>query len=103
MKFGFGKKPNTVSQLRIGLERIFKEQSLAYIKDNIAITTIAMEGDDFTVSLLSSLSDHSPSMANMWLSWFIVISLSKNLCYLYHRSASTLNNGYNFAINASSV
>lgn len=44
--FSFEKKPNTVSQLRIGLERIFQDHSLDYIKNHIAISWLELEDDD---------------------------------------------------------
>ncbi len=37
-KFGFGRKPNTVSQLRIGLERIFQEDAHQLIMDHVKIS-----------------------------------------------------------------
>lgn len=40
--FSFEKKPNTVSQLRIGLERIFQNHSLHYIKKHIAISWLEL-------------------------------------------------------------
>ncbi|WP_417873610.1 GIY-YIG nuclease family protein [Xanthomarina gelatinilytica] len=43
--FSFHKKPNTTSQLRIGLERVFKNHSLEIIKNNISISWIELEGD----------------------------------------------------------
>lgn len=44
--FSFEKKPNTVSQLRIGLERVFQAHSLSYIKKNIAISWLELEDDE---------------------------------------------------------
>lgn len=44
--FSFEKKPNTVSQLRIGLERIFQNHSLDYIKKHIAISWLELEDDE---------------------------------------------------------
>ncbi len=44
--FGYGKKPNTVSQLRIGVERIFKNHSLELILENIAISWIPLSDSD---------------------------------------------------------
>lgn len=44
--FSFEKKPNTVSQLRIGLERIFQKHSLDYIKKYIAISWLELEDHD---------------------------------------------------------
>ncbi|MCX2837875.1 GIY-YIG nuclease family protein [Salinimicrobium sp. MT39] len=44
--FSFEKKPNTVSQLRIGLERIFHDHSLDYIKKNIAISWLELEDNE---------------------------------------------------------
>lgn len=44
--FSFEKKPNTVSQLRIGLERIFQNHSLEYIKNNVAISWLELEDND---------------------------------------------------------
>lgn len=44
--FSFEKKPNTVSQLRIGLERIFQNHSLEYIKNHVAISWLKLEDDD---------------------------------------------------------
>lgn len=38
VQFGFGKKPNTVSQLRIGLERIFHKHALDEIKKHVALS-----------------------------------------------------------------
>lgn len=40
IKFGFGKKPNTVSQLRIGLERIFQKDAHEIIKKNVKISCL---------------------------------------------------------------
>ncbi len=44
--FSFEKKPNTVSQLRIGLERIFQAHSLDYIKNHIAISWLELVDDE---------------------------------------------------------
>jgi len=44
--FSFEKKPNTVSQLRIGLERIFQNHSLDYIKNHVAISWLELEDDE---------------------------------------------------------
>lgn len=44
--FSFEKKPNTVSQLRIGLERIFQAHSLEYIQNHIAISWLELGDDD---------------------------------------------------------
>lgn len=44
--FSFEKKPNTVSQLRIGLERIFQDHSLDYIKRYIAISWLELEDSE---------------------------------------------------------
>lgn len=44
--FSFEKKPNTVSQLRIGLERIFQNHSLEYIKQHIAISWLELEDSE---------------------------------------------------------
>ncbi|WP_037318630.1 GIY-YIG nuclease family protein [Salegentibacter sp. Hel_I_6] len=44
--FSFERKPNTVSQLRIGLERIFQDHSLDYIKTHIAISWLELEDNE---------------------------------------------------------
>ncbi|OAD90143.1 hypothetical protein A7A78_07965 [Aequorivita soesokkakensis] len=38
VKFGFGQKPNTVSQLRIGLERVFNAHCVDVILKNVALS-----------------------------------------------------------------
>ena len=40
--FSFEKKPNTVSQLRIGLERVFQDHSIRYIKEHVAISWLPL-------------------------------------------------------------
>ncbi|AVR44770.1 hypothetical protein C7S20_05535 [Christiangramia fulva] len=44
--FSFEKKPNTVSQLRIGLERIFQDHSVGYIKNHVAISWLSLPDTD---------------------------------------------------------
>ncbi len=48
-KFGFGKKPNTVSQLRIGLERVFQENCVAKIINNVGISWLSFDEKDNTI------------------------------------------------------
>ncbi len=43
--FSFYKKPNTTSQLRIGLERIFKKHCLDLIMENVYISWLELDGD----------------------------------------------------------
>lgn len=43
-KYGFGKKPNTESQLRIGLERLFNRDALSLIKENVEISFLPYPG-----------------------------------------------------------
>ncbi|RYY45424.1 MAG: hypothetical protein EOO06_16560 [Chitinophagaceae bacterium] len=43
--FNSGRKPNTVSQMRIGIERIFNlKNALAIIMRNVSLTYIEMDG-----------------------------------------------------------
>lgn len=49
-KYGFGKKPNTVSQLRIGLERLFQRDSLALIKEYVEISFLSYPGKENAVN-----------------------------------------------------
>lgn len=49
-KYGFGKKPNTVSQLRIGLERLFNEDALALIKENVSVSFLPYPGKENAVN-----------------------------------------------------
>lgn len=51
VKYGFGKKPNSVSQLRIGLERIFNINAQQLIKDHIAISWIELSDDKINNSV----------------------------------------------------
>jgi len=46
----FHKKTNTVSQLRIGLERIFNKQSLELIKNNVSVSYICLAGDENAIN-----------------------------------------------------
>ena len=45
-RYGFGKKPNTVSQFRIGLERLFNKDALALIKENVSISFLPYSGKE---------------------------------------------------------
>lgn len=48
--YSFHKKPNTTSQLRIGLERIFKKDCLDLIKEHVFISWIPLEGDKHAIN-----------------------------------------------------
>ena len=49
VKYGFGKKPNTVSQVRIGLERIFKKQCIDKIFDYVCLSWMSLEDSQNTL------------------------------------------------------
>tara|TARA_A100000171_G_C2139729_1_gene153941 strand:+ start:1767 stop:2492 length:726 start_codon:yes stop_codon:yes gene_type:complete len=49
-RYGFGKKPNTVSQLRIGLERLFNRDALALIKENVEISFLLYPGKENAIN-----------------------------------------------------
>ncbi|WP_127845470.1 hypothetical protein [Psychroflexus aestuariivivens] len=49
-RYGFGKKPNTVSQLRIGLERLFNRDALALIKENVSVSFLPYPGKENAVN-----------------------------------------------------
>tara|TARA_R110002012_G_scaffold299125_1_gene498032 strand:+ start:253 stop:978 length:726 start_codon:yes stop_codon:yes gene_type:complete len=49
-KYGFGKKPNTVSQLRIGLERLFNTDALELIKEHVEISFLPYPGKENAVN-----------------------------------------------------
>lgn len=48
--FSFHKRPNTTSQLRVGLERVFQKHCLDIIKENIAISWISFDGDSNAIN-----------------------------------------------------
>lgn len=50
VKFSFGKKPNTDSQLRIGLERIFRMQALGIIRKYVGVSFIELNGDEHAIN-----------------------------------------------------
>ncbi|WP_405326223.1 hypothetical protein [Leeuwenhoekiella sp. LLG6367-2.1] len=49
-RYGFGKKPNTVSQLRIGLERLFQRDALALIKEHVSLSFLPYPGKENAVN-----------------------------------------------------
>lgn len=49
-EFSFGKKPNTVSQLRIGVERLFKDHSVDLIKKHVQVSFLPLEGNKHAIN-----------------------------------------------------
>ena len=46
----FGRKPNTVSQLRIGIERVFGQTMIKEILENVSLSWIQLEGKENVIN-----------------------------------------------------